>query len=378
MANFVVGLRESGVNGVLLSLLLRRLGLPIDEGALDDLATGSPAINAIGQCPVPAHALVGIGGSEALAAAGGRLGAFYTAVGFFGTTTGSQLFQGLQHDYVVGRDSQEGGLPAAASTVFGAPDGIHTSNTLSQLYSDRIVDLLDTPVGAGEFGMLPPPNTLLASVTTRVAAVSAKGVTPGVTITSPAPGTTVTPGQTLTVTVEPNTGVSVDSVLLVGPDVAQRDDGPPFTFSFPIPITWVGPYVLTAAGSNKSGEYFSSNSVALSVEPQATLQSVKVVPVEVALVGLGDFARIHVLGYYSDGVARDVTALSQFQSADPQIASIAADGLVTANSLGATAITASLSAMGADARVVVSSTALSLLLDGFESGDLRAWTALEP
>ena len=94
--------------------------------------------------PAPSHAMVGTGGSDALESAPGWLGEFYTFVTFFADITGSDLFEGFQHDFVVGRISQEGGLPDGQTSVFGGFDGIHIFNTGSELYSNRGVELLNT------------------------------------------------------------------------------------------------------------------------------------------------------------------------------------------------------------------------------------------
>jgi hypothetical protein len=102
---------------------LRRVGIAVDEGAVDDLAINSKAIKAIKKTDVPGHALVGIGGSNTLALAPGKLGAFYRFVNFFADICVADagvcnLFQGLQHDYIVDRQSQEGGMPDNAFTIF--------------------------------------------------------------------------------------------------------------------------------------------------------------------------------------------------------------------------------------------------------------------
>ncbi len=152
LASWLVQLRDHPIAGVVARGAAERLKMPIG-GALDDLSSGSPALLAIPAAPVPAHALVGVGGSDVLTLAPGALGAFYTAMLFF--TPGNTIWQGGQHDFVVGRQSQEGGLPPAATTVIGGLDGIHTRNTASSVYSNRLEELLNTDGTADTFAELP-------------------------------------------------------------------------------------------------------------------------------------------------------------------------------------------------------------------------------
>jgi hypothetical protein len=120
--------------------------MPVDSGAIDDLANGTAIINAREQTSVPGHALVGIGGSTAFELAPEPLGAFYKAVNLFADTT-SELFQGLQHDFVVGRESQEGGMPSNALTVFDGLDSIHVS-------------VPNSPATGSLFTQFPAPSSL--------------------------------------------------------------------------------------------------------------------------------------------------------------------------------------------------------------------------
>ena len=125
--------------------------MPIDQGAIFDLATNSVPITTLQACPAPAHALVGTGGPDLLSTVFAPLGAFYRGLFLASVVSGTDIFGPEQHDVVVWRPSQEGGSPAAATTLFGFPDGIHigiphvtAGNTGSTAYSNRVRDLLDT------------------------------------------------------------------------------------------------------------------------------------------------------------------------------------------------------------------------------------------
>ena len=164
LANVLVGVRA-----ILPQFLLDKLrdfGKAIDEGAIDDLAKGSAAVNAIQQTPVPSHALVGIGGSDlvgdALTLAPGGLGILFKILNFVDDNT--DIFAGIQHDLIVGRPSQEGGLPSSAITVFDGLGSIHTAVTGNAGYSAKTIDLYNTAGDTSSFAEFPAPGSLLGAL----------------------------------------------------------------------------------------------------------------------------------------------------------------------------------------------------------------------
>jgi pimeloyl-ACP methyl ester carboxylesterase len=345
LGNLLVTLRETPIIGSLVTSLANKLNKPIDRGAIDDLATGSPAIQAIGAAPVPGHALVGVGGSDTLTLIGGSLGAFYRMVSFFSNL---DFFQGLQHDGVVGRLSQEGGLPDSATSVFSLlQGGVHTFNTGSTAYSNRLVELLNTDADNAAFAQFPAPSSLdlpeAADLQDRIRASlrAVRSVQPGVVITSPAPGTVITAGSTFVVTVEPLPGAVVEQVLVTGPGVAEIDAAAPFQVTIQVPEEAIGSFTLTAVGSNSSGDYYTSEDLQLQVTPSGALQSFAVIPEDPILLGPGDAAQIHALGTFADGVVRDLTGSAQgteYLTTNPLIATVSAEGLVTAVAPGVVAL----------------------------------------
>ncbi len=353
----MVGLRNDPQFGLIATGLFRLFGHPIDAGAIDDLSKGSAAIASIASTPVPAHAFIGIGGSDALEAAPGRIGQFYALVNYFANVQGNELFETLQHDFVVGRLSQEGGLPASAQTVHGGGDGIHfgvpfvvPGNTGSSIYSTDLSQLIDTSVGGGQFSQFPAPASLLSaqfskrledSIRSRIRRI--KSVSPGLTITSPAPDTEVSPGEIITVIVQPNSGLTVDNVLVVGPGAATVDNAAPFEVQLQIPIDSIGDFAIEALGRNSQDQMFTSNTVLLHVRTTATLDSIEILPRDPLLLGPGDSTGLTVIGTYSDGVTRNlgsVGAGTTFTAVEPEIATVSPEGVVTAVTSGLTTILA--------------------------------------
>ncbi len=178
----------------------------------------------------------------------------------------------------------------------------------------------------------------------------------GLIITSPADGTGVFSGDTVLVVVEPEAGVVVYSVLLVGgsggaggPAAAVVDESSPFEFNFPIPAEAVGAFKLLAIGSDsignlgRSGNLFGSNKVTLQVTPLAALESMRLIPRNAILVTTGESRRFGVLGNFADGIVRDITsptAGTVYLTTDPSIFNITPSGLGTSVSAGIVTIVA--------------------------------------
>ena len=395
LPDLLIFLRDLPLIGGFIADKARDFGHPIDEGAIDDLAKHSPAIDAIQSSPVPAHALVGIGGSEALELIPGKVGAFFALINFFAATSGSDLFEGLQHDAIVGRLSQEGGMPNSAISVFGGGDGIHIGNgdpdgiipgnTGSRLYSDRLIELLDTPVSSSSFAQFPATAGLplvgeevLADIGARLANAQLGGM--GLVITDPAPSTVVTPGATIQVFVDVEPGITVDEVLIVGPGIAASDDAAPFVVTVEIPSELAGAFEISAIGTNSLNEFFTSPSLDLVAQPAASLVGIDLQPSDPILLGIGSQLQLAVLGAYDDGVSRDLTTASEttFTSLDETIVTVSAEGVLTSQREGITTVLAQNSGFQDSITVTVVPDPGALFSDGFEAGDVSVWSESQP
>lgn len=380
LADFLIALRAQPIRGPLLAAMLERFDHSIISGAIDDLSPNGAALEALGECAIPAHSLVGIGGSESLESIPGSIGVFYTIVNFFEGVTGSGLFQAFQHDAIVPRASEEGGIDDTATTVFGGWDGVHVANTGSELYSDRILELIDTPVSSSQFGVLPAP-TFVAPPPPEITETRSLLTSSSVVITTPSPGTIVVPGQVVTVEVVPGAGSVVDRVLLVGSDSAQTDESAPFTFSLTIPVDAMGTTSIVAVGANSEGNYAQSAEVSLTCEVTAPLLSISVEPEFPLLLWSRDRLQLTVLGRYADGVTRDITSSqlgTQYLSADSGIASVTSEGLVLGSNLGIVSVSVQNGAITKSVVVEIASDWALLFADGFETGSAANWSDTAP
>jgi pimeloyl-ACP methyl ester carboxylesterase len=339
LGNLVVTIRDTPIIGGLFTDLADLLGKPIDQGALDDLSLGSTALDLIPTTPVPSHALVGTGGSSALALAPGYLGALYQIVFFFSEDV--DIFQGLQHDFIVGRNSQEGGIALNAQTVFPGLDSIHTQCVGSTNYSNRLVSLLNTSPDSSSFAFFPEPFTLWQpTIPLEVDVRNSGSVFGGLDLETDVVSSV--PGGQVVVTVTPSAGTTVDKVLILGKDQSVEVTEEPFQATLTIPLDFIGEYQIDAVGTNVDEDYFTALPVPVQVSTNAVVEEVTLFPTSPVLRGVGTTRSIQVIGRFSDGVSRDITtsATTQYLIDDPSIFTINGDGVITAVSEGISTLVA--------------------------------------
>jgi hypothetical protein len=365
---------------------------PIHLGAIDDLAVGSSALNAIPDTRVLSHALVGVGGTqwaaETLRDAPGLIGDLYRVVDFL--TGPGDLFEGLQHDLVVGRVSQIGGLPLGTFTIFDGLDSLHMQVTKSPEYSERLFcpvnasgificpkgagsDLLNED-GTGEFAFLPAPGALRteSALAGRInlAEIRSGGlIEGGLSITSPTDGQVVSGGTTISVTVEAVSPFTAQRVMLLSEfDVSVLEESP-FEFQLAIPEDHVGALPLSAMGQDVAGNFATTDSVAVMVEAPASLVGLNLTPDEVFLNGFDDRRALALTGVYSDAVARDLSDPSTgtiYASVDPAIVTVTDAGLLRPRREGVTTIIASNGGLQDSISVEVLNFGDLVFRDGFE------------
>ncbi len=315
-------------------------------GAVNDLKPDSPAITGLPSVSLPVHAIVGKGGSDAVEMAMiqslpavGRI--VLTVLDFFGIL-GDVFPPAYQHDAIVGRLSQEGGLGtgSAATSVVGLnlalPSyGIHTTVPHESYVSDIAADLLVAETDSAQFasgfgggGPLPNPAPAPPDWNTRDDALA---------ITSPAPGTTIPPGQPLTVTVEPLGDYVPTRVLVVCGQDAAVDEEAPFEVTLDIASEAIGTLTLQAYAFDANEVLAQAAPVDLSIVPNATLTALRVLPTIVTLYGYSPTQQLRVIGQFDDGVERDVTAAglgTTYESSDTCRLTVDDDGLLNARHVG--------------------------------------------
>lgn len=175
-------------------------------------------------------------------------------------------------------------------------------------------------------------------------------------ILSPSAGTVVRPGQTITISVSADP--SVEKLALIGqrplgvgeissgatPEIMGRGLGEarPVLFQLRIPRqTQPGSYRLTAMG-RVSGGGVESEAVTVDVEKSEEPVRIWMEPLAIQFEHVGDRIPVRVLGAFADGSQEELTKSSKtiFSSADPRVATVTADGVVTSVGHGRTSIQA--------------------------------------
>jgi hypothetical protein len=173
-------------------------------------------------------------------------------------------------------------------------------------------------------------------------------------ILSPVSGLVVHPGQTVTITLVANS--SVQRLVVMGQHplgmarlaaggaagiVAQgHGNAPLLQFLLNIPDAILpGTYRVTAVGRTSGGPV-ESDALALNVERPDEPARIWAEPSSIQFTHVGDRIPLRVLGAFADGSQTELTRSSRtkFTSADPRVALITADGVVTAAGEGKTSI----------------------------------------
>jgi len=394
LANLLVDFRDnlSPLKRFLLILAAERIGKPINRGAIDDLAVGSAALAAIPDTRVLSHALVGVGGSqwaaETLRDAPGLIGDVYRILDFL--TGPGDLFEGLQHDLVVGRNSQIGGLPAGTFTVFDGLDSLHARVTGSLKYSERLFCPVDPPetfqcvvggggdllnaIGTGEFAFFPSPSSVRSAtvVSPRLNMADTRGgelIEGGLAIASPANGQTVLGGSSISVTVEPVAPFEAQRVMLLSEfDVSVLEQGP-FEFELIVPVGHVGALPVSAIGEDAAGNFATTEPVVAMAEAPASLVAIDASPDEVFMNGFDDRRNLQITGEYDDGIFRDLSDPSTgtvYTSVDPTIVTVSDDGMLRPRRDGVTTVIVSNGGLQSSISVEVLNIGDLLFRDSFE------------
>lgn len=159
-------------------------------------------------------------------------------------------------------------------------------------------------------------------------------------ITSPADGTVVHPGQTITVTVAPASGATFTMVGIVGQNPIESGQylaAPPYQFSITIPKNIsAGKYHLFAEGAISLGHGTTSPTISLDVEPGVPVSSIRVDPPGVFMEFIGEQLPLGVWGNFSDGSTLDITHSSgtTYSSADTTAVTVDGNGIVTTVGVG--------------------------------------------
>ena len=358
-STYVVGIRNEEIVGRLFAAAMYAAGMPINDGAVDDLEFFSPAIDSLGLAEVGSHALAGVGGSDYNGFCSGLTGVFVRIVAFFSRDTVPELLTTIfgtePNDVVVGLDSQNGFLLSpATSTPIPGPDGAHFCVTSSGVYTTAITQLLNTPVTSDAFAFFPPVITAPERGAARAAeaAAGAKSATSSIAIEPILGGPIAEPGGSVHVSVAASPDVR--RILLIGGGDAVEIDRPPFEADLAIPVSAAGPLALTAVGDDGAG-FAISEPVLLTVIPPGAPVSVEGRPASLTLTPDSAAATLDAFGTWDDGIVRRITELPGTEriSSDATVAAIDGSGRVVPVAPGFATVTVRNGSASADVPVAV-------------------------
>jgi hypothetical protein len=168
---------------------------------------------------------------------------------------------------------------------------------------------------------------------------------PALQISSPANGSTINPGHTLSVTVTSPAGLTFQMVAIIGPaPIGFNTSGAsiPAQFSITIPPDAdCQIYTLTADGLTQSGQSVSSAPIQIDIERPDFPAALSASDSSLNLESQGEQTHLVVLAGFLDGSQIDVTqsTLVSYVSSNAAIATVDSSGTVTAMAAGSASIT---------------------------------------
>jgi hypothetical protein len=209
----------------------------------------------------------------------------------------------------------------------------------------------------------PTPDTLTESRETQSTpgevATPGQPAVGGMNISEPAPGTSVTPGQALTVTLDPLEGWIPERVLIytnTGHSVLLNSS--PWTTTLYVPQDAIGDITLYASAIRGKIEH-QAGEVVLQVDLSgAPLLSISATPATAYILPWSMTSSITVMGHYDDGVDRQLTNQpgTTFATTDDTIATVDSNGVITGFILGETRVDVTYGSHATRVTVIVAGT----------------------
>jgi hypothetical protein len=359
---------------------LIKANMPPDLGAVDDLCVDSPAITfgtngpSLNQRIVPSHAIAcDVSADQSNAGLAWVYGVIAQPQCTSAQVVSDRLFN-EQADLVVPSSSQWADLPVGAK-FFVANQG-HMGAQANPTVIANVITVLHaaasdpgwTTEGFGyrqlaynfpnDLGLCPKPGP--SSGRPRAAATA----TPSVSIISPPNGSTVSAGDTVSITAQGSADVA--HLLFLGgcstSSTSGRVEASTGVFRMPVPSTALGSLGITVAAFSESGAEADA-SIELAVTTSASLDSITCLPTGLDLP-VGARTGLDPVGNFSDGVQRSLLSMPgvSISSSAPTVVAARIDSIV-AIGVGSAALTIGYQGMTFTVPVVVSGSAIVGVLD---------------
>lgn len=186
----------------------------------------------------------------------------------------------------------------------------------------------------------------------------AQAQSPALSITSPASGTKVRPGQDIEVTVSVSGGATFQMVALAGEvpiGIVEMREAPPYSFTLTVPSSIdLRTYRLFATGVTSAGDNVDSASILIDAE-RADTPAHLAADTKVLTLKVGDTTHLLVEAVFADEGRHYVTESTEisYQSQAPQTATVTATGEIHAVGPGVTTITLTYRGLTSQVSVIV-------------------------
>ncbi len=336
------------------------------ERGVFDLQTTSPALGRLGETRVPSHSISGLAppSSDSESSLNDLI---WLSGNWPGTTVDGLLDSSGRHDTIVTTESQAGGLLGNATEMLAA-QVTHTdiapqevSETKSLTTVERVKAALAAATASPSFGTFPfyvPPGPHRQPFTCAWDVTAPVSTATG-TLT-PAQGQVFRPGETVVVTFAVSGGNAVAGALVsFGSHMQDVPGAGPFTYSFTAPRSG-GVLEIRAITYGPGPENYEGRTEILVLPAESPLE-LEVSPSELRFDSVGQKQRLTVNGIMPDGSSIELTSgaagtLYAMQSGTANVASVSADGEVTAEWDGQENLTVHYGALSAQVPVTVAVT----------------------
>ncbi len=365
LASAIVSIRSdlSVSSALLIKAIAIKTSTSVDQimsCAMDDLSPGSYELAAFGALDVPARAHVGVGGSDFGPGIFNETGsdpfaAVYVLLAKLTDEPSLEEFAFNEHDIFVLRDSQVGGLNPLHYDVSNFEAGLHLKATSVAETGNIALQWAQTPTSdTSYFGTFPAPQPAQLSSQEPWQMTSEYG---GVGMSLDVSPGTGQPGQDITITVFPETGVQLTDVIVYYPGGALVLESPNLSGTVTIPVDRYGSIELGALGKTETGEIIDSYPASINVSQPTQPTSLSTFPTELVFGAPGELRSLTVYAHFPDGIARDlspvVTSLD-YSGYNAIVIEVKEDrGAIQAVREGSTSLTVEFSGLSVDVPVTV-------------------------
>jgi pimeloyl-ACP methyl ester carboxylesterase len=329
-----------------------------------DLRRFSPTICGLGETDIPTHVIVGEGGEDHYSDADDFA---YKFIGMIDGTCGLEptaLFPNQEHDFIVGSDSQYGGILQANSHL--NPTGLAGEHSGALKTLTVGMQVLNSVLGDGETGFassIPAPSSFggcgpIAAAPENVHTLTRMTETKAgcISILSPSSGSQVIAGSQLPLTLQGG-GAEIEQAMFIMIDgfseyVGFVDD----VGSVLIPEMDPGVYTSLILVRTVDGDICVSDKIELIVPANGTAESLDILNDTLLLHSPGWSGRFVVRAQLSDGTEfnlSDPRTGVEYTSMDPTVAAVEPDGAIMAIGPGETDVNIQFSGLSVTGRVQV-------------------------